>query len=183
MIEQWKDIEGYEGLYQVSNLGNVKSLPKPKRYKWGTGLTEERILKPRAAMGGYVMVLLYKDQKAKAYHIHRLVAKAFIPNPNNYPEINHIDENNKNNATDNLEWCDHLYNMRYGTAIHRRAKSREKPVLQFDLQNNFIKRWSSIKEAQTTLNLSIGTIGRCCKNKQQTAGGFKWEYEKKGSNA
>lgn len=107
MIEIWKDITGYEGLYQVSNLGRVKST----QYFHGTN---ERILKPISTHNGYFRVHLRKDGKLKTFKIHRLVAEAFIPNPDNLPQINHKDEDKTNNRVDNLEWCSARYNCNYG---------------------------------------------------------------------
>ena len=122
-MEIWKDIEGFEGSYQVSNFGNVKSLPKlvyvsnPKFT--GYRQTKERLLKSGKTKMGYKLVILRKDNKSKSVYVHRLVAKAFIPNPNNLPEVNHKDENPLNNDVNNLEWCTHSYNGNYGTVKQR----------------------------------------------------------------
>ena len=114
MEEIWKDIEGYEGLYQVSNLGRVKSFPRK-----GTHTTKERILKLTKSNKNYVIVILKNNYIQKAKSVHRLVAEAFIPNPNNLPQVNHKDENKLNNKVDNLEWCDNIYNCNYGTRNKR----------------------------------------------------------------
>lgn len=114
-MEIWKDIQGYDGLYQVSNIGRVKSLNYSRTGK-------EKILKPCKA-NGYLQVYLYKEGKSKMYKIHRLVAMAFIPNPDNLPCVNHIDEDKSNNCEDNLEWCTVAYNNTYGTRIQRQAES------------------------------------------------------------
>lgn len=108
-MEIYKDVEGYENLYQVSNMGNVKSL------------ISNKILKPAKNHNGYLYVCFSKQGKHKHHKIHRLVAQAFIDNPNSYPIINHRDENKTNNCVSNLEWCDHKYNINYGTAIERRV--------------------------------------------------------------
>ena len=113
----WKDIPGYEGLYQVSNTGKVRSL----NYR-GTGQT--KILKQNITRYGYKTLALCKNGKDKRYFVHRLVAEAFIPNPNNLPYVNHKDEDKTNNAVWNLEWCTHEYNMNYGTINERRSKTR-----------------------------------------------------------
>ena len=113
MNEEWRDIEGYEGLYQVSNLGRVRSL-NCRGHKGCIG-----ILTPRLDGKGYEMVALYKEGKARNTKVHRLVAQAFIPNPNNYPQVNHKDENKINNNVSNLEWCTVLYNNCYGTRLKR----------------------------------------------------------------
>ena len=118
IIEGWKDIEGYEGLYQVSNLGRVKSLGNDKNKK-------EKIRKVRKNNFGYLHLTLHKNRIAKDYLIHRLVATAWIPNPNNLPEINHKDECKTNNTVENLEWCDATYNNNYGTRIIRMVDSKK----------------------------------------------------------
>ena len=121
MREIWKDVKGYEGLYQVSNLGRVKRLRFINRH---LDFKQEKILKPYKDGGDYYFVIgLHKNGKKKYKAIHRLVAEAFIPNPNNYPIVNHKDENKENNYVDNLEWCTHKYNSNYGNA---RTKMREK---------------------------------------------------------
>ena len=118
MKEIWKDIEGYEGLYQISNLGRVKSFPRK-----GTHTTKERIIKFAKSNKGYLIAILKNNDVQKAFSVHRLVAKAFIPNPNNLPQVNHKDENKENNNVNNLEWCNNWYNSHYGTRLHRIAKT------------------------------------------------------------
>lgn len=123
-IEWWKVIINYEN-YMVSNFGRVKSLPRLVKNGRGGGiLTKERILKTKICRNGYEMVCLCKNSRTKWFLIHRLVAEAFIPNPDNLPEVNHKDENKLNNFVDNLEWCDHNYNINYGTCRKRISKSR-----------------------------------------------------------
>lgn len=166
MNEIYKDIKGYEGKYQVSNLGNVKSL----NYNH-TG--KERILKTQNKHG-YLSVCLGSSQAQK--QIHRLVAETFIDNPNKLPYVNHKDENKTNNCVDNLEWCDAKYNSNYGTNAERIAKNESKPINQYDLQGNFIKSWNSGTEIKRILGYSNGDICNCCRGKQKTAYGFKWQY-------
>ena len=126
MEEIWKDIVGYEGLYQVSNFGRVKSLAKYKNGNGGSKFwRKERILKPANTGRGYLMVVLIKEKKRTTYILHRLVAQAFIPNPNNLPQINHKDENKTNNVVSNLEWCDNKYNSNYGTRNVRIIQTRK----------------------------------------------------------
>ena len=127
--EIWKDIEGYENLYKISNHGRIKSL---KRKRIGEGVrnykVNEKILKKRIDSGGYLRIALYKNSKAKHLSIHRLVAKHFVENPEGKPEVNHIDEDKSNNYFKNLEWSTRLENIRHGTGIQRSAKSRSKKL-------------------------------------------------------
>jgi hypothetical protein len=176
-MEIWRDIEGYEGLYQVSNMGRVKSLERNVvKGKGGLYKIEEKILKSGKHSGGYLYVCLYNEGKIKYYTIHRLVANAFIPNPNNFPQVNHKDEDKTNNRVENLEWCDRKYNCNYGTHNERMAKSRSKPVLQFTKEGYFIKKWESAKEVERELGISNSNITACCKGKIKTAYGFVWMY-------
>ena len=168
MNEIWKNIENYEGLYQVSNLGQVRSL------KSG----ETKNLKPGNNGRGYLFVILYKDGKMKRLYLHRLVAKAFIPNPLGYPVINHKDENPSNNHVSNLEWCSVRYNTCYGTSLKRIAAKLSKPVLQYDKQNNFLRRWPSTMEVERKLGFHQAGICACSNGKCKTAYGFVWRYEK-----
>lgn len=174
MKEIWKDIKGYEGLYQVSNLGRVKSLDRwrpvtektlKKGYK--PKMTKGTILKPSKLKKGYLQVSLQKNGKKKWKRIHQLVAETFIPNLNNYPIINHKDENKQNNLVSNLEWCDYEYNIRYSMA---------KKVIQYNLDNNVIKIWDCIIDASNKLKIPTTNISKCCKGIRKSVGGYKWEY-------
>lgn len=169
MSEEWKDIKGYEGLYQISNLGRVKSLNYNKT-------KQEKILKAGYSKEGYAFVNLCKKGKNLHITVHKLVATAFIENPNNYTEINHKDENRSNNNVKNLEWCSHLYNMNYGTGIERRSQKRKIPVNQYDKLNNFIKKWASAIDVQNSIGINQSAIIACCKGKNKTAGGYTWKY-------
>lgn len=163
--ENWKDISGYEGLYQISDKGNVKSL----NYNH-TG--KERIMKLGRNHDGYLLVSLYKNGKQKYYRVHRLVAKTFILNSNNLPELNHKDEDKTNNCVENLEWCDRKYNVNYGT----RTEKTSKPVLQFTKNGEFIKEWKSTMDVQRNLGFSQGHISACCLGKRKSSYGFVWKY-------
>ena len=165
MTEIWHDIEGYEGLYQISNKGRVKSLYNGS----------ERILKPRDNGRGYLRVNLRKENTSKYIRVHRLVARAFIPNPDNLPEINHRDENKKNNCVENLEWCDRVYNVNYGTRNERISRK----ILQYSKSGEFIREWQSAAEVERELNISHSNIIQCCRGnpKHTTAGGFIWKYK------
>lgn len=159
-MEVYKQIIGYEGLYEVSNLGNVKSLNYHR-----TG--QEKLLSPAFDKDGYLRVLLSKNGDRKHYLVHRLVAHAFLPNPLNLPEVNHIDKNKLNNNVDNLEWCDRQYNQDYSLA---------KQVLQYDLSGNYIATWKSTNEIERQLGFSHGHISACCLGKYKTMYGYIWKY-------
>lgn len=123
--EEWKDIPGYEGLYQISNTGKIKGLP---RVTMQNQILKERILIPGVINNGYLQITLHKNGEHKNFLVHRLVANAFIPNPKNLPEVNHKDEDKTNCNADNLEWCTRQYNLNYGTRNQRSAESRRKKV-------------------------------------------------------
>lgn len=134
MGEIWKDIEGYEGLYQISSIGRIKALSK----KVGRGRqyqVAEKILKPQITPNGYLRLHLNKDGKRKYYSVHRLVAIAFIHNPNNYPQINHKDENKTNNNVINLEWCTPEYNANYGTRNDKICHSKMGHIVTQETRN------------------------------------------------
>lgn len=174
MQEIWKDIRDYEGLYQISNKGNVKSL----NYNH-TG--REEILKLSVDKRGYLIVRLCNNRKLKFLRVHRLVAEAFIPNPNNYPCVNHKDEDKTNNCISNLEFCSVKYNNNYGTRLERILKKTtngkcSKPVLKIDpISNEIVAEFPSINEVQRQLGLTH--ISECCKGKRNTAGKYKWQYK------
>lgn len=180
MEEIWKDIKGYEGLYQVSNLGNIKSLSR----KRGNQFDYQEIIMKQGDYRGYKNVILQKDGKVKCFIVHRLVAEAFVPNPRNLPFVNHKDECKTNNTVDNLEWCTAKYNSNYGTAIERGAEKRRnlkhlsKQVCQYDLEGNLIKIWPSLREIERVLGFNHTRISFVCNKRKwcKSAFGFKWEY-------
>lgn len=167
-MEIWKDIEGYEGIYMISSKGRVKSL------KFG----KEKILKSGKDSCGYLFVYLYKNGKVKSFKVHRLVAQAFLDNPNNLPEVNHKDEDKTNNKVENIEYCDRSYNLNYGSRNERTAKALSIPILQFSKTDEFIRRWNGIREASRELEIKHSSISSCCKGKLKSAYGYKWGYEK-----
>ena len=180
MEEVWKDIDGYEGLYQVSNLGNVKSL----RYM---GRNEKRNLTPKCNNAGRLWVELRGNGKPKQFLIHRLVASAFIQNPYNYPQINHIDENPKNNVVGNLEWCTGIYNVReyYKNHPEKASKRKHSPIynrhmdskiLQYTKTGELVKEWKNPIEAVHENGWNEWSIIQCCKGKRHTAYGYIWQY-------
>ena len=184
MKEIWKDIKDYEGLYQVSNLGKVKSLAKKHKINNNSFyLLKEKILKSMKDKNGYNYVHLSKNNISKRKSLHKLVAEAFISNPHNLPCINHKDENKQNNCVNNLEWCTYSYNNNYGTKKEKQSlkmknnKKRSKPVIQYDLQKNIINEYLSLREAERQTNIRYTDILRCCKCKRKTAGGYIWKYK------
>lgn len=170
--EIWKDIAGYEGKYQVSNLGNVKSL----RYR---NKTEEHLLTKRPQKNGYLTVSLSKNSIYKNFLIHRLVADVFIENPYNFPQVNHIDEDKTNNCVDNLEWCTCKYNLNYGARREKEARTKGKKVLQYTKDGKFVNEFYSIQEAKRCTGINQGNICYCCKNIKgyNSAGGYIWKYK------
>lgn len=185
--EIWKDIEGYEGLYQVSNYGKVKRLKRKikNQYIFKYEKITNNILKGHKIQKGYIQVrLINQNGESKSFLIHRLVAQAFIPNPNNYPQINHKDENKENNKVDNLEWCNCYYNNNYGTKKERLSiiqksiirEYRNKRVAQYDLNMNKINEFKSITEAHKITNINLANISSCCLNNRKTAGKFIWKF-------
>lgn len=186
IYEEWKDIKGYEGLYQVSSFGRVKSLNYHK-----TGA--EKLLKQGFDKDGYKQLTLYKNRHKKNCKVHRLVAEAFIDNPNNYPIINHRNEFKFDNSVYNLEWCDEKYNSNYGSRNIRLSKSKQGAIFsdiqkqrisiakkisvyQLSMNNEIIRKWDGIVDASRELNIGDGHISGCCKGKYKTAGGYKWRY-------
>lgn len=177
--EIWKPVLGYEGLYEVSNLGRVKSLPRMEVCGSLIRKRSGRILKPDVRKG-YERVTLCKDGKLQRIFVHRIVATAFIPNPNNLPFINHKDETPSNNSVENLEWCDAFYNMNYGTCKIRQALNnpRRKVVYQYSLDGKFIAEYSSSRQAGLALGVCQAGISSCCNGKAKTAHGYKWYHKK-----
>lgn len=180
-MEIWRDIEGFEGLYQVSDLGRVKSLERNiVKGRGGLYKIEEKILKSSKDKNGYLKVHLYKEGKQKTYLVHRLVASTFLDNPDSLPEVNHKDENPQNNCVENLEYCNSKYNSNYGSRNERVVKSLSKPILQFAKDGKFIKKWDSATQVERELNLNQSHISYCCKGKLKSAYGYKWKYYYKG---
>lgn len=164
MREIWKDINGFEGLYQVSNLGRVRN---------------KRIyLSQKTNNKGYKLVDLYKENKRKQLLVHRLVAIAFVPNPQNHNIVNHIDENPQNNHAYNLEWCTQKYNMNYGSVPQKIGEANSKAVKQIEKTGELVKVFPSAIQAQRETGISNGNINDCLHNRRKTAGGYLWQYAK-----
>ena len=176
-IEIWRSIKGYEGLYEVSDLGRVRMLGRYKKYRNGSLVRIDGKVLSQFRVRGYLKSKLRdKDGKAKMFYTHRLVANAFLPNPNNYPQVNHKDENKYNNNARNLEWCTAKYNSNYGTGIERCSKARFKKIAQFTIEGELIKTWDSMKDIVEQCNFSYSGISQACNGKIKTAKGFVWKF-------
>lgn len=183
--EIWKDIVGYEGLYQVSNLGRVKSLERKVKNKNGYRTVSDKILKQAKKTEGYLFVNLWKEGKQKIMKSHRLVAEAFLPNPENLPQVNHKDENPSNNNVSNLEFCTAKYNVNFGTRNKRAGISISKALT--GVYNNIKKSkpvmcietgiiYPSSMEVQRQFGFANGSISQCCNGKRQTCCGYHWKW-------
>lgn len=161
-MEVWKDICGYEGLYQVSNSGNVRRIAQ-----------KVKPLKP-SIKNGYYFVVLSKGNKKENRYIHRLVADAFVKHSENLSFVNHKDENKLNNSTSNLEWCTQKYNNDYGTRRKREIETKSVPVRQL-LNGVCVKVWASTQEAQRS-GYRSGCISLCCSGKRKTHAGYEWRW-------
>ena len=176
--EIWKDIKGYEGLYQISSLGRVKSLKRYVRHsKGGMKIVNESIKGTFRHQDGRERVELSKNGVNKKFFVYRLIAEAFIPNPNGYKEVNHKDENPANSSIDNLEWCNHLYNMNYGTRTERASLSKNKGVGMYHPDTDVLMMaFVSVKEASDYMDVSKSSISNSCRNKQDKVKGYKFKF-------
>ena len=176
-IEIWKDIPGYEGLYQVGSLGNIKSLNYNK-----TG--RAHLLKYNITKTGYAIVHLHRAGRENPLLVSRLVCAAFHENPNNYPCVNHKDENRLNNRADNLEWCTYSYNTSYGSRCKRMLETRkkncgekaEKPVIQLSISGELVASFCSIAEACRKTGANHRKISACCHGYRKKHFGFRWAF-------
>ena len=180
--EVWKDIVGYEGLYKVSDKGNIYSVERigSQGNKWG-GIT----LKPAITRTGYLQVQLYKNGIMERNYVHRIVAEAFITNPNNHPEINHIDEVKANNNVKNLEWCTKKYNINHGTRNERSAQANSKKVKAVNVETGEVITFNSAQEAR---GKGYPNVREACRGVNKSSNGtligdghtykgHKWSYE------
>lgn len=174
MVEElWQPLTGYEGLYSVSNMGNIRN---------DSGWRRGSILKPMPDKAGYCRVNVYKGGKMTHKLVHRLVAEAFVPNPANKPEVNHKDGNKCNNAAENLEWVTPKENV--GHSIANGLRNNRKPVDMYTLDGEFIRTFESITAACEFCGALAHNISRCCAGKKgyDTARGYKWKYHYEGEN-
>ena len=176
MEEIWKDIEGYEGYYQVSNLGRVRSLDNYEKFGKVTWKRKGKILKPRLNEKGYALVNLSINSKTKNHRVHRLVWEAFNgPIPEGF-EINHINENKEDNRLENINLMTHKNNINWGTGIRRQARKKRMPVTQILQDGTEFFSYFSVSEAEKETGINNKSIRLCCNGKIKTAGGFKWRY-------
>ena len=177
--EEWKDIKNYEGLYQVSNLGRVKSLERKKKSPLKNqkyAILKEKILKQSKDAEGYPIVGLTKNGKRKTNLVHRLVAETFLP------IINHIDGNKENNNIANLEFCNQSHNIKeaFRLGLQKATKGKEstssKKVRQYDLKGNFIREWDCTMDIQRELKYANQNISACCRKESKSAYGYVWRY-------
>lgn len=182
-MEVWKDIKGYEGLYQVSNLGRVKSLKRQRDVNLlysNTATVPEKILKYGTSQG-YLAVTLAKNKVNKKIRVHKLVALNFIPNPENKPYINHKDGNKHNNNVENLEWITPKENTKHAYA-NKLMHPHFNVINQYDTEGNFIKSWNGYSEINKVLGYSQQNICHCCKRRTRTAFGYVWRYADEQNN-
>lgn len=171
--EEWRDIDDYEGKYQISNLGRLRSFVRS---------TEPRIIAPHYDKDGYIMYYLFRDGKSHVKKAHRLVAVAFIPNNDNLPQINHKDEDKTNNRASNLEWCTLLYNNRYGTKRQRMSLYAMykghflRRIRQYTKDGLFVKEHISSRMAERETNIKHQNIIETCRGGQRQSGGYLWCY-------
>lgn len=173
-MEVWSEIPQYEGLYEISNLGRVRSL------KFAGG-QRQKIIKPTCNSKGYQQIGLWKDKKRQVKYIHRLVATSFVKNPMNLNEVNHIDEDKSNNRFDNLEWCTRRYNMTYGNMqkkIKNNMKYYKRPIVMINESGEVLKRWSSAADAERSDGFDAASICNCCRGRVQKVRGKIFKYEK-----
>lgn len=164
-MREWKFLKGFDNEYIISDCGDIYSLK-----------TNKMLTNKYKTHDGYRVITLSHKNKYKPYRIHRLVAKTFIDNPNNFPEINHKDENKSNNHVSNLEWCDRRYNALYSNNIEKMNKSTRKKVVQLDKEENLIREYISVNEAGRKTGVNFKNISSCCLGHRKTAGGYIWKF-------
>lgn len=175
-VEVWRPVVGYEGLYEVSNKGVVCSTDRTINNRHYPG----KVLAIKYLKGYPAVHLCDHQHRAKHKTIHRIVAEAFLPNPDNLPEVNHKDENPKNNCVENLEWCTQIYNIRYGTGVERSAAYKRKRISKYTKSGEFVASYSSLFEASKSIGKmrnGTGLISTAARGIKRTAYGFVWKYE------
>lgn len=180
-LEIWKDMKGWEGLYQISNIGRVRSLDREVTSGFGSvRMSRGQMIIPNVKKG-YDTVGLCRNGSREWFLVHRLVALTFIPNPNNYPVVHHIDENKSNNHITNLEWCTYHYNNTYGDRLvgwgDKVRVKLSKAVLQYTMDGEFVKRWDAMIDAEREGGFRQGNISNCCRGTAKSHKGFIWKLE------
>lgn len=175
---KWKEIKGYEGKYIVSNYGEIVSLPRYKQnHNKKQYVQPKDILKYINNKNGYTYVFLCNNSKYKNIRLHKIVATAFIPNPKNLPQINHIDGNKQNNRVDNLEWCTASENIKHAYKMGLVKNNNKIKVKQYNIKGELVNSFNSISEASNKTGVSAGAISMCINNKRKTANKFIWKKD------
>lgn len=174
MKEVWKDIEGYEGSYQVSNLGRVKSLGRVDSIGHNKS---SKILKAHPNGGKYLDVTLFNQNRREYFLVHRLVAQAFIPNPSDLPQVNHIDEDKTNNCVSNLEWCTAKYNLNYGNRRKSAIESMKKPIISIS-PDGIIKQEVSATDFSKRTGIDVRNVNAVLKGRRNHTHGYHFKYVK-----
>jgi hypothetical protein len=172
MAEKWEPINGFAGMYEVSNFGRVRSVD---RFDSFGRFRKGGLRKLRLDCDGYVLVTLSKENRSYTRKVHRLVAEAFIPNPERLPQVNHLDEHPGNNFVTNLEWCTAKQNANYGNRNQRMSKALTHPILQLTTAGKLIKKWQSARDAEIHGYEKSG-IYRVARGEWKTHAGYVWEY-------
>lgn len=174
--EIWKPVVGFEGLYEVSNMGRLKSIPRAR--------TKGGILHCQKTCWGYLICNLWKEGEVHSFSVHRLVAEAFIPNPEGKQTVNHIDCNRENNCVSNLEWTSQKENIQHSVNLghYENVGAEKKAVAQYDLQGNFIVAYKSISEAAKETGLFVQNISKCCHGHLKKTGGYAWRFAEGGES-
>jgi len=178
-VEVWKDIEGFEGRYEVSSLSRVRSVVRKVRFthlgKDYTHTMGGNIISQSIGSTGYYRVRLFLNHtESKTLFVHRLVAEAFIPNPDNLPEVNHKDECKTNNLPSNLEWCDKKYNINYGTGKYKSADSRSRKVEQLTIDGQHVAFYPSIRAAARAINVNFAHVQKAVHEHHRVSHGYRW---------
>lgn len=177
IMEIWKSIPGYEGLYELNNNGVVRMVGRKKRHRNGTLIDVPQKILSQFLVCGYMRVKLRDaNGKTKLHSVHRLVADVFIPNPHRLPQVNHKDENKLNNNVHNLEWCTAKYNTNYGNGILKCSTKRMVPVAQLNENNEIVDTWPGVTFAAEKTGIQQSSISCCLHGKLKHAGGYKWKY-------
>ena len=185
---RWMPISDYEDYYEVSNTGLVRSIDRLVKNSHSEYIRKGQVLTPSLSNSGYLQVQLSIRQKTKPHYVHRLVAEAFIQNPDNLPQINHKDEDKTNNNVENLEWCSRKYNMNYGTFPQKRkekalremnAVGKSRRVYQYDYSGSLVNIYPSLHEVERSTGIKQDKISKSCRNKggHRTCNGYVWSFE------